>query len=148
MRIQFSLKGYALNYELTACYYIIAGASIISLFYESMQKRLGSVGIHIAYGGISRGKTTAAKIALAVCCNLQKGYTISLSESLARRYLRGAVPYVYDDPSDDNVVKDLLMNAFGGAGMGTAREQLSARSSPIVTANEFLIDDLSHDVDR
>lgn len=58
------------------------------------------------------------------------------------------MPFVYDDPSDDNIVKDLLMNAFGGAGMGTAREQFSARSSPIITANEFLIDDLSHDVDR
>lgn len=66
---------------LTATILSIAGAAIISLFYESVQKRLGSVGIHIAYGGISRGKTTAAKIALAVCCNLQKGYTISLSVS-------------------------------------------------------------------
>ena len=87
---------------------------MVSLFYESMQRRFGSVGIHVAFGPNSRGKSSATKIALAACCSYPKGYTSDLSESLARRYLQGAIPFVYDDPSNEKVFKDLLMNAFGG----------------------------------
>ena len=119
------------------------GAGVISLFYESMQRRFGSVGIHVAFGPISRGKSNATKIALAACCSYPKGYTSDLSDSLAR--LQGAIPFVYDDHSNEKLIKDLLMNAFGGAEMGTSRGQSAARCAPIVTANNFVVKDLSQD---
>ena len=121
---------------------------MISLFYESMQRRFGAVGIHVAFGPISRGKSNATKIALAACCSYPKGYTSDLSDSLARRYLQRAIPFVYDDPCNEKVIKDLLMNAFGGAEMGTSRSQSAARCAPIATANNFVIEDLSQDNDR
>ena len=64
-------------------------------------------------------------------------------DSLARSYLGGALPFVYDDPSSDRVLKPLLMNSFGGAEMGTQRQQFVARCSPIITANEFILEDLA-----
>ena len=78
----------------------------------------GSVAIHIAYGDVSRGKSNAVKLALATCCNYPKGYLTRLSESMARRFLSGALPF-----ANDELVKQLLINAFGGAGMGTEHSQ-------------------------
>lgn len=66
-----------------------------------------------------------------------------LTESMARGYLSGALPFLYDDPSSDVVLKPLLMHSFGGVEMGTRRAQFSARCSPIVTCNEFVVDSLS-----
>ena len=102
-----------------------------------------SVGIHVAVSSISRGKTNCAKVALAAVGNYPKGYTIYLTDSLALSYLGGAVPFVYDDPSSDRVLKPLLMNSFGGAEMGTQRQQFVARCSPIITANEIILEDLA-----
>ena len=45
------------------------GAAVLSLHYDQLLKRFGSVGIHIAYGKPSRGKSLAAKVAIAACCN-------------------------------------------------------------------------------
>ena len=110
-----------------------------SLQYDAMLQRFQSIGIHVAVSSISRGKTNCAKVALAAVGNYPKGYTIYLTDSLARSYLGGALPFVYDDPSSDRVLKPLLMNSFGGAEMGTQRQQFVAR----YTANEFILEDLA-----
>ena len=55
------------------------GSAIISMHYQTVMRRCGSVGIPIAFGDVSRGKTNCAKIAIAVCGNYPKGYTGYLS---------------------------------------------------------------------
>ncbi len=122
---------------------VYAGAAVISLFYECVLELSGSVGIHIACGAVSRGKSTAVKVALAAACNLEKGYKTYLSDSSARRYLAGALPFAFDDPSNATILKQLLINAFGGAEMGTERSQFRARCAPLVTANMEVIDELT-----
>ena len=112
------------------------------MFYEGVQRMVGAVGVHLAVSTISRGKSNCAKIALAMAGNFPKGYAIYMTDSMARSFLSGALPFVYDDPSDDRVLKPLLMNSFGGAEIGTQRTQFSARCSPIVTANEFVVEQL------
>ena len=67
---------------------------------------------------------------------------------MARGHLSGALPFLYDDPSSDTVLKPLLMNSFGGTEIGTRRAQYAARCSPIVTCNEFVIESLSRADDR
>ena len=119
-----------------------AGAAVLALFFESLLKMCGNVAIHIAYGEISRGKSNAVRIALAAACNLRKGFQTYLSESIARHHLGGALPFAFDDPSDTRVLKQLLINAFGGAEMATQRHHFSARCNPIITANTFAIDEL------
>ena len=71
-----------------------------------------------------------------------------LTDSMARGHLGGALPFLYDDPSSDMVLKPLLMNSFGGTEIGTRRAQYAARCSPIVTCNEFVIESLSRADDR
>ena len=112
------------------------------MFSETMQRRFGSVGIHLAVSSISRGKSNCAKVAIAVAGNYPKGVVSHLTDSTARSYLSGALPFLYDDPSCDNVLKPMLMNSFSGAEMSTQKQQFSARCCPIVTANEFLLDEL------
>lgn len=124
-------------------YSLIKGAAVISLFYESVLKTCGSVGVHIAYGEVSKGKSNAAKIALAAACNLSHGFQTYLSDSVARQHLSGALPFVFDDPSNNAVLKQILINAFGGAEMATQRSHFSARCVPIVTANTFAVDELT-----
>ena len=116
---------------------------MISLFYESILRMCGSVAVHIAYGGISRGKTNTAKVALAASCNLEKGFQTYLSDSIARHHLGGALPFVFDDPSDNSVLKQTLINAFGGAEMATQRSHFSSRCVPVITANTFAVDELT-----
>ena len=118
------------------------------MHYESMMARCGSVGIAVATSPISRGKTNCAKVAIAVCGNYPKGCTGYLTDSMARGHLSGALPFLYDNPSSDTVLKPLLMNSFGGTEIGTRRAQYSARCSPIVTCNEFVIESLSRADDR
>ena len=103
----------------------IHGAAIISMHYEGIQKQVGSVGVHVAVGVISRGKSNCAKVALAVTENYPKGYAIYryLTDSMACSYLIGALVFIYDDPSTNAVLKPLLMNSFGGAEMSTQRHQ-------------------------
>lgn len=119
------------------------GAAIISMHYEDIQKRVGSVGVHVAVSATSRGKSNCAKVALAMAGNFPKGYAIYLTDSMARTYLSGALPFIYDDPSTDAVLKPLLMNSFGGAEISTQRHQFVARCSSIITVNEFVVDGLA-----
>lgn len=118
------------------------------MHYEAIMSRCGAVGIVVATSSISRGKTNCAKAAISMCGNYPKGCTGFLTDSMARSHLGGALPFLYDDPSNDSVLKPLLMNSFGGVEMGTRRAQFSARCSPIVTCNEFVIDNLSKADDR
>ena len=93
--------------------------------------------IHVAVGGISRGKSLCAKLAIASAGNYPSSYCIHLTESKARSHLNGALPFPYDDdPSKIDVLKPLLMNSFGGAKMSAKREDL-------VTAIEHVLDSLS-----
>lgn len=116
--------------------------------YEVIIGRFGSVAIAIATSTISRGKSNCGKLAVAACGNFPKGCTGYLTDSMARGHLSGALPFLYDDPSSDSVLKPLLMNSFGGAEIGTRRSQFSARCTPIITCNEFVIERLSKADDR
>lgn len=118
------------------------------MIYEDIQKRIGSMGVHIAVGKISMGKSNCAQIVVSAVGNYPGGYTIHLSESAARSYLKGALPFVYDDPRNLGVLKPLLMNAFGGAKMSTQREESFSRSSPIITANDEILDSLATSDER
>lgn len=110
--------------------------------------RFGSVGIAVATSSISRGKTNCGKLAVAMTGNYPKGCVGYLTDSMARGYLGGALPFLYDDPSNDSVLKPLLMNSFGGSEMGTRRAQFSARCTPIVTCNEFVVESLARADER
>lgn len=123
-------------------------AGTISMHYESMLARCGSVGIAVATSSISRGKTNCAKLAVGMCGNYPKGCMGYLTDSMARGHLSGALPFLYDDPSTDSVLKPLLMNSFGGTEIGTRRAHFSARCCPVVTCNEFVIESLSKADDR
>ena len=137
-----------LHVFLALCPFTSLGAAIISMMYDAVIRRVGSVAIPIVYSSISRGKSNCSKVAIALCGNYPKGYTIHLTESHARSYLSGGLPFLYDDPSSDTVLKPLLMNAFSGAEMGTTKRQSVAHCSPLVTANEHIIQKLSQADDR
>ena len=77
---------------------LYAAEVIISLFYDSIQKRCGSVAVCIAYGHVSGGKSLSVKMALAVCANLEKGYVTYISESSGRKKLGSGLPFAIDDP--------------------------------------------------
>ena len=42
---------------------------------------------------------------------------------MARSFLSSALPSIYDDPSDDRVLKPLLINSFEGTKIGTQHTQ-------------------------
>lgn len=111
--------------------------------YTKIIKRVGSVAIAIAYSSICRGKSNCAKVATATCGNYPKGYVIHISKSHAHSCLASGLLLVYDNPSSDTVLKQLLMNAFEGAEMGTSRSQHVANCSPIVIASDHIISQLS-----
>ena len=71
----------------------------------------GSVGIHLAYGEVSCGKTNAVGMALAACYNLEKGFQTYLSDSVARHPLGvfGLFCLCLMTPSDCAVLKQLLI---------------------------------------
>lgn len=115
---------------------------MLSMMHSTILKRFGSLAMHVAVGGISRGKSLCAKVAIACVGNYPSGYCIHLTESKARSHLSGALPFLYDDLSKVDVLKPLLMNAFGGAKMSTRREDLVARCVPLVTANEHVLESL------
>ena len=92
----------------------------------------------MAYGGISHGKTNALKIALAASANFPAGYTTYLSESTSRHYLASAMPFGYDDPSNADVLWQLLINAI----MGHEHGMLRAHCVPLITANQFIVNTL------
>ena len=118
------------------------------MHHEVMLSLCGSVGVPMATSSISRGKTNLAKLAVGVCGNYPKGCLTYLTDSMARGHLSGALPFLYDDPSDDTVLKPLLMNAFGGTDIGTRRAQFTPRCTPLITCNEHVIESLSQADDR
>ena len=62
---------------------------------------------------------------------------------MARRFLSGALPFAYDDPENADLVKQLWINTFGGAGMGTEHSQFHAQFAPLITTNEHVMEQLS-----
>ena len=116
---------------------------MMSLLYEDVQSLCGSVGIPIAVGGVSRGKSIALKMVLAACCNYPNGYQTCLSESMARQFLSGSLPFGFDDPTNGDIVKQLLINAFGGAGLRNEHDQFRALCVPLITANEHVLEQLA-----
>lgn len=76
------------------------GGAILSLFYEPIQMRCGSVPIPVVFGNISTGKSNVLRIAIAMCNNLERGFITHLTESSGRHKLAGSLPFVYDDPSN------------------------------------------------
>ena len=125
------------------------GGATLSLFYESIQKRCGSVAIPIVFGNISTGKSNMLRMAVAMCNNLERGFTSHSTESSGRHKLGGSLPFVYDDPSNcETKFKQLLVEAFGGATMENQRENISAHCVPIISANTDVIDKLTAAVPR
>ena len=116
--------------------FFATGAAIISMFTEAVQCRFGAV------SSISCGKSNCAKVAIAMAGNFPKGVVSHLTDSAARSYLSGALPFFYNDPTRDDVLKPLLMNSFGAEEMSTHRQTFSARCVPIVTCNERILEDL------
>jgi len=91
------------------------------------------------------------KVSLSVCGNLESGYLTYLSESSARRRLGSSLPFAYDDPNGtEEKFKRMLITAFGGAGQENQRGCgcVTPRCVPLVTANEFIIDNLTEDDPR
>ncbi len=125
--------------------YFLAGA-ILSLHYESLYKRCGSVAVPVVYGHHSRGKSNFMKIALGVCGNLEKGLTTYLSPSSSRTRIAGSLPFAYDDPSASEAkFKQMIIECFGGASVENARHQMVAHCVPLISANVFIIDKLTMD---
>ena len=49
------------------------------------------------------------------------------------------MPFGYDDPSKADVLRQRLINAFGGATMGHEHEMLRAHCVPLITANQSIV---------
>ena len=81
------------------------------------------------------------KIALAAAVNFPRpaGYTTYLSESTYRHYLASVMPFGYDDPSNADVLRQILINAFGGATIGHEHGMLRAHCVPLIPANQFIV---------
>ena len=122
-------------------------SSVISLQYQLFTNRFGSVWIPIAFGRVNRCKSAAAKLAVAACGNPKSVYT-DVTLAVLKDLLKGGVPFVYDDPSNTTFLRTLLIDAFGGAEMGTRHNQFSARCVPLVTVNEFILDALADSESR
>ena len=102
----------------------------------------------MAVSAVSRGKSNCAKVAIAALGNYPSGFTVHLTKSMSRSYLGGGLPFLYDDPSSVDVLKEILIDAFGGARMSDQHKDQSANCTPLVTVNEFVVDDLSKADDR
>ena len=84
---------------------------------------------------------------MAACGN-PKGVYTDVTLAVLKDLLKGGVPFVYDDPSNTTFLRTLLIDAFGGAEMGTRHNQFSARCVPLVTVNEFILDALADSESR
>lgn len=103
--------------------------------------------VSIVYGKSNRGKSKAAKLAVAACGNPAGVYT-DITPAAARKLLGTAAPFVLDDPDDPAIVRELLIATFGGAELGNAHALVKPRTAPIITANLFIIESLSEDEER
>ena len=124
---------------------IIAGGAVISLFYEGIQRRCGSVAISIAYGPPSGGKTNAVRLAVTACLWKSKR-----SSSLPVRELSKKETWIFtsfclcDDPSNtEDKFKRMLITAFGGGMQENQQGRVSPKCVPLITANQFVIDALT-----
>lgn len=124
----------------------VAGA-VLSVFYEQLMSEYDLVPITIAYGSSNRGKSKAAKLAVAACGNPQGVYT-DITPAAARKLLGTAAPFLLDDPDDTAILRELLITTFGGAELGTAHALVKPRTAPIITANLYIIESLSEDEER
>lgn len=106
-----------------------------------MQK-YSSVFIPVAYGETNRGKTKAAEIAVRAAGQSQPCYS-AMTDALMKKLLWGGLPFVYDDPSKLDVMKETVMRAFGGGMMGPTTQAMPARCVPLICVNEFLVEALS-----
>ena len=96
----------------------------------------------MAVSAVRRGKSNCAKVAIAALGNYPSGFTVHLTKSMSRSYLGGGLLFLYDDPSNVDVLKEILIDAFGGARMSDQHKDQSAHCTPLVTVNEFVVDDL------
>lgn len=128
--------------------FIFSAGAIISVAYRMIQQKIGSVAVHVAVGGVSKGKTNCSQVCLAAVGNYPSGCHMQLTECAARSYLSNGIPFLYDDPSNIEVLKPLLMNSFGGSKISTTFKESSPKCSPLVTVNEEILDDLSKQDER
>ena len=49
--------------------FIYTAGGVLSLNYEGILTRFGALVVYLAIGEVSRGKTIAAKLVVAACCN-------------------------------------------------------------------------------
>lgn len=131
-----------------ACFdfYFIASV-VIAIFYEDIMEQFDLLPLPIAFGPPNRGKSWAAKFAVASCGN-QKGVYTDITSAVARKLVSQPIPFVYDDPNDSSLIKELLITVFGGSEVGTAHNVSHSRTTPIITANTFIIESLADDDDR
>ena len=116
----------------------------MGIFYEELINKFDSLPLPIAYGPPNSGKSKAAKLAVAACGN-SKGVYTEITSAVGRKLLAQPTPFVYDDPNDPSLLKELLIAAFGGSEVGTSHLLNHSRTIPIITANNFIIENLSLD---
>ena len=86
---------------------------------EGLIQKYSSVFIPVAYGGINRGKTKGAEIAVRAAGQFKPIYS-STTDALMKHLLWAGLPFVYDDPSKLDIFKETIMKAFGGGLLGTS----------------------------
>ena len=87
--------------------------------------------IPIAFGKLNRSESAAAILAVAACENPKAVYT-DVTLAILKDLPKGGFLFVYDDPSNTTFLRTLLIDAFGGAEMGTRHNQFSARCHKIL----------------
>ncbi len=125
----------------------IIGSSIMGIFYEELLRTFDSLPLPIAYGPPNRGKSKAAKLAIAACGNSNGVYT-DITSAVGRKLLSQPTPFLYDDPNDPSLLKELLIAVFGGSELGTSHLLHHSRTIPIITANKFIIENLLQEEER
>ena len=100
-------------------YTLYTASSVSSLFYEGLIQKYTSVFIPVAYGGINRGKTKGAEIAVRAAGQFEPIYS-SMTNALMKHLLWAGLPFVYDDPSKLDIFKETIMRAFGSGLLGTS----------------------------
>jgi len=119
-----------------------AGSVASSLFYEQLQPKYGSFGVTIVAGDVNRGKTKSVELCLA-SLGVRHARFSSISNALLRKLLLGGMPWCFDDPDTAEQLMKILLTVFGGNTTGNALTSGSCRSSPLVTANMHIMEELA-----
>lgn len=135
---------YKINIQLHSFPLLFPASAVIGVFYEDLFYGLP---LPIAFGQCNRGKSKAGKLAIAACATPKEVCT-DITLAVARKLISRPTPFLYDDPNDPSVLKDMLISAFGGAETGTAHEVVRPRTIPLITANIFIVQTLAEDEDR